>query len=154
MITFTVPGAPVPQGSMRHIGHGRMISDNPKLKAWRTTVNQVFVYQHRCSKIEGPVEVRAVFVMPRPKSHYGTGRNTSRIKDAYLDIPHVVKPDGDKLIRAVFDALSTTKTQAGAFIDDSHVVRHSAQKRYVRPGEDPHAQITLSPAIGIHETAA
>lgn len=147
MLTFTVPGEPVPQGSLRSVGRGRFISDNPKLKGWRTKVNQVFNFTHRGKTIEGAVELRAVFVMPRPKSHYGTGRNAGRIREACLDLPHTVKPDGDKLLRAIQDALSTTKEQVGVYPDDAYVVRTATDKRYTRPGEEPHAQITLLPAL-------
>lgn len=147
MLTFTVPGEPVPQGSLRSVGRGRFISDNPKLKGWRTKVNQVFNFTHRGKTIEGAVELRAVYVMPRPKSHYGTGRNAHRIREACLDLPHTARNDVDKLTRAICDALSTTKDQVGAYTDDAYVVRIHAEKRYVRPGEEPHAQITLLPAL-------
>ena len=146
MIEFTAPGVPAPQGSKRHVGGGVMIESSKALKPWRQRVNTAWNTTGR-NPIEGPVTVRATFVMPRPKSHYGTGRNTGQIKDTYLDLPHVTKPDCDKLLRAILDALSTTKTQHGAYQDDSHVVRAWAEKRYVRPGEEPHAIITLTPAI-------
>jgi hypothetical protein len=37
--SFLVPGEPVGQGSMKHIGNGRMIASNDKkLKVWRQAV--------------------------------------------------------------------------------------------------------------------
>ena len=45
------------------------------------------------------------FYLPRPNSHFRTGKNAKRIKDN-APLYHVVKPDATKLIRAAEDALT------------------------------------------------
>lgn len=145
MIELTVPGVAAPQGSKRHVGRGVLIESSKALKPWREKVNGHYLANGH-SMIPGAVIVQAIFVMPRPKGHYGTGRNADTVKARFVDMPHTSKPDGDKLIRAIFDALSTTKTQRGAIEDDSHVVYHTAKKRYVREWEEPHAHVIVRAA--------
>lgn len=148
MITLTAPGVPAPQGSKTIFPNGGMRESSKALPAWRRLVNDIYVTTAGSKYIEGAVKVDAVFVMPRPKQHYGTGRNAGQIKPRYVDVPMLTKPDADKMLRAILDSLSTTKTQRGAYVDDAHVTDARARKRYVRDGETPHAQITLAPAYG------
>lgn len=153
MITFTVPGISVPQGSMRSFGKGRMVYRDD-LKPWRNRVRAEYVRQAGSQTIEGAVSMRVVFVLPRPDGHYGTGRNAGTIKPSFRDVPHVVKPDLDRLVRAIGDALSlNTGDLAGLprpFPEDSRITAIDARKRYVRDGETPHAEIALSPAYDSH----
>lgn len=93
--------------------------------------------QQKIGTITGPVLVDAVFYLPRPKSHYGTGRNTSRLKDSAPLVP-TTKPDSDKILRSTLDAL----TSAQAYRDDSQVVDVQARKRYA-DGRPPGAEITV-----------
>lgn len=69
---------------------------------------------------EGPVRVDLCFFLVRPAS----AKKRSK--------PHVI-PDGDKLERAVWDALQ----RAGVFANDSQVTSWTGEKRYaddVPPG--------------------
>ena len=66
---------------------------------------------------------------PRPRAHYGTGRNANRLKDS-APLWHDKRPDVDKLARAVLDAI----TESGTLRDDCQVVALSARKRYGPPG--------------------
>ena len=73
--------------------------------------------------ITGPVELTAVFAIPRPKSHHTkTGSLTSS-----APLLHTYKPDLDKLCRLVGDAL----TIAGVIKDDSLITVIHAEKRWV-----------------------
>jgi crossover junction endodeoxyribonuclease RusA len=119
-LQFDVEGIPVPQGSFRHIGNGRIIAANPKLNAWRDTIATHIAHQLLAHKvIDTPVTVQLVFVMPRPK----TVRRTA----------HTVKPDIDKLARAVLDAISLERyTQL--IWDDSYVTDLHVAKRYSTDG--------------------
>lgn len=131
-LVVAVPGVPVPQGSKR-IGragkNGRpiLIDDNDeKLAAWRETVALLSrrAWAGR-APLAVPVWAQLTFYMPRPAGHYGTGRNAGLLKDSAPLWP-AVKPDVDKLTRAVFDALTT----AGVWKDDSLCVGVSAWKSY------------------------
>jgi Holliday junction resolvase RusA-like endonuclease len=65
---LTVEGIPVPQGSFRHVGNGRIISANPKLNAWRQTIADQVATQTTERLIQGPIRVDLVFTLQRPKS--------------------------------------------------------------------------------------
>ena len=122
-----VYGVPVPQGSARAFTHGSRVvvtSDNKNLKKWRTYC--AFVLRTEIAahgKYEGPVEVDLRFYFDRPKSHLN---GSGSLRKGYSP-SHTVKPDLDKLVRALLDA----GTDAGVWHDDAQVVRLTASKRYV-----------------------
>ncbi len=138
-MTIIVYGTPAPQGSKR-IGragaNGRpMILDaNNKTKPWRQDVKWAALAWRMKGDVEGmkptmmkatlegPVRVRMVFTLPKPKS--APKRKTWACK----------KPDIDKLLRSTLDGL----TEAGVFTDDARVVDFSRLAK-VYPGEDPEA---------------
>src|SRR5881392_2089938 len=96
-----IPGTPAPQGSKRHIGHGRMLESSAAVGPWRERV-ALAVHQQGWPLLAGPVAVDLTFVMPRPKS--APKRSTP---------PAIRRPDLDKLERAILDALTGI-----AFADD------------------------------------
>lgn len=129
MLTFHVPGKPVPQGSKRWLPNGAMIEANPNLRPWRQAVTLYAVSELRkhgiSEPLDEPVLLSCEFTFARPKAHYGTGKNSGRLKpNAPLFMPSV--PDVDKLVRAVQDAL----TDARVWRDDAQVVTLQANKRY------------------------
>lgn len=130
-LQFYVTGTPVPQGSKRafkHVHTGRVVmtDDNPNLEAWRAKVAHVARAEWAGrDPITVPVVASLVFYLPRPKSHYGTGRNAGILKDSAPLLP-AVKPDLDKLVRSVFDSLTT----AGVWKDDALCWGESAWKNY------------------------
>lgn len=119
--SFTVPGTPVPQGSLKYMGQrktkdGRsipiLVSDNPALKKWRETVGWAAREAQLDEATAGqPIEVECLFRRPRAASNRGT----------YPVMP----PDVDKLLRAVLDALKGI-----AYHDDSQVVSIRGSKEY------------------------
>ena len=117
-IDLTVEGNPVPQGSFRHVGNGRIISANPKLNAWRDTIAQQIATQTAHRLIEAPIRLQLVFTLPRPKSVPISRRATP-----------TTKPDLDKLTRAVMDAISLER-YCQVIKDDSLVTDLHAAKRY------------------------
>src|SRR5690606_21712931 len=123
-----VHGIPAPQGSKRYVGNGRMIESSKKVGPWREAVKAAVlaVTGGAPTTLGGePVEIAMTFYLPRPKSHYGTGRNASRVRDSAPTEP-TTKPDHDKLIRSTPDAL----TDGGVLRDDAQVVRIEAAKGY------------------------
>lgn len=82
---------------------------------------------------EHPIRLRLVFYIARPKSHYGTGRNATRLRDdapAYPTSRSVA--DIDKLERTALDGLTGI-----VYRDDSQVIDLSARKLYAdacKPG--------------------
>jgi hypothetical protein len=121
-------GIPVPQGSARAFNHGGKIvvtSDNVNLKKWRQFC--AFILRRDISAgetIDGPVSVELQFYFERPKSHLN---GSGSLRKGYSS-SHVVKPDLDKLVRAILDA----GTDGLVWHDDAQVVRLAASKDYVQ----------------------
>lgn len=130
-LTFFVPGIAAPQGSKNAYRRGQkivLVESSKKVKPWRDTVSQVARFVCK-QPIDGAVTVVVHFVMPRTKA--------MRNKPAP---PMVQKPDLDKMLRAVNDALTGI-----AYADDSQIVRLTGSKRRAAPGEQTGAHITITP---------
>lgn len=124
---FHVEGIPAPQGSKRHVGRGVLIESSKALKPWRERVAWT-AREHDVPLRVGAVSVKLAFVMPRPVS-------TPKSKTP----PAMRKPDLDKLVRGVFDALSGL-----CFEDDARVVDLRATKRLAALGEKPGLDVVIS----------
>ena len=127
-IEFVVQGLPISQGSMKSFGNGRMVHSNKNLKAWRTSVFQAGAigseqYGFFAQK-EMAVRMELLFMLPHPKT--------------VMRVRHTVRPDLDKLIRAIGDALS-----GACYVDDSQIVTIIAHKRYIVGNEIPGVLIIL-----------
>jgi len=125
-----VEGLPAPQGSKRHVGHGVMVEASKGLPAWRQEISAAT--RKACAAMEfephrtAPYSVHVVFTMPRPASHYRSGRHSGELKPTAPAEPAVM-PDLDKLLRALLDGMA----DGGALANDSRVTRISAWKTYV-----------------------
>lgn len=115
-VTFFVHGAPVPQGSKTAfvVGRRAVVTDQnrTKLKPWRETVA---IAADMGRTFPGPVQVTLTFHLPRPQ------------RPRWF-VP-AVKPDIDKLVRAVFDGL----TDGGLIEDDARIVELHTVKMYGTP---------------------
>ncbi|AXQ64445.1 RusA-like Holliday junction resolvase [Gordonia phage Neville] len=112
-----IAGEPAPQGSKQaYVRGGRavLVEASKKLMPWRKHVATVFGEFWDRGPIEGGVRADIEFVMPRPKSLPKTKPTPPAIK----------RPDVDKLVRAIFDAIT-----GRAFLDDSQVVDMRVLKR-------------------------
>jgi Holliday junction resolvase RusA-like endonuclease len=126
VVEFFVPGIPVQQGSKtafvnRHSGRAAVTDQNKaKLRPWRQTVTATAADSYSGDRVEGPVLFVAEFRFVRPASVSAKKR------------PHPsVKPDLDKLLRALMDGV----TDAGLWRDDALVVEAHVSKVYAeRPG--------------------
>lgn len=123
-IVFTVYGQPVAQGSKKVIrGHLIEMAD-ARLRSWRQDVAAQAHQQMETRPWTGGIDVALTFWLPRPKNHYGTGKNAERLKASSPSFP-AVHPDIDKLTRSVLDALTGI-----CFEDDRQVVGLVVTKRY------------------------
>jgi crossover junction endodeoxyribonuclease RusA len=139
MTSFDVPGIPIPQGSKSRGAGGHMYEANKNLKPWREAVIHAARRAHQGPQILGPVRVTATFTFPRRKAHYRTGKRAAELRDD-APVQHSSKPDLDKLLRAIGDAL----TQSGVIRDDSQVASIEAVKVYSNDGR-PEAAVTVEP---------
>jgi crossover junction endodeoxyribonuclease RusA len=134
-----VNGMPAPQGSKTKNRYGAVYESSKAVKPWREAVRAEIqrAMQDR-HPFEGPVEIRINFFLPRPKGHYGTGRNAGTVKARSPRWPTGV-PDVDKLARAVLDGI----TEGGAWKDDGQVVALIATKEYAGAGDKPGCSIQI-----------
>lgn len=137
-IRVLVPGRPAPQGSKRHVGNGIMIESSKAVKPWRQDVREQLLNTHTGAPLGGPLYVDLLFLLPRPKGHYRTGRNAHLLRDTAPRLP-AGKPDIDKLARAVLDAIGS----AGTWGDDAQVTHLSAAKRYADGSQVPGVWIEI-----------
>ncbi|MFE0766124.1 RusA family crossover junction endodeoxyribonuclease [Streptomyces smyrnaeus] len=131
VLTVSVFGLPAPQGSKKHIGHGRMLESSKHVKPWREAVVWAMrqeIARHRGWRpLTGALEASMVFSLARPKGHFGTGRNAGSLKPSAPARPAVM-PDLSKLVRSTEDAITT----AGGYQDDALLVGYRrVEKRYV-----------------------
>ena len=127
---ITVEGEPKSKGSVsafpikRKDGTtGVVVVHSRKSKDWEFLIR---VALEGCEFVAGPVAVEMIFYLLRPAS----------VKREFPS----VKPDIDKLVRAVLDALREL-----AIEDDARVVDLVARKRYVAPGQKPGVWLKVTP---------
>ena len=102
-----------------------MVESSARVKPWRESVAWHAARTGVAFGRGAPVVVSGVFERRRPQSHNGSGRNADRLRPAAPPHPSSV-PDLDKLLRALFDAL----TASGIVHDDAQIVRVYAQKAW------------------------
>lgn len=122
MTRIFVAGVPAPQGSKTRGAHGGMFESSRKVGEWRSRVAlaaQEAMLGAPPSPL--PVSLRASFLFTRPKSHLTT---KGQLRKGAPLIP--TRPDLDKLVRAVLDALTGI-----AYADDGQVSLLTASKDYL-----------------------
>jgi Holliday junction resolvase RusA-like endonuclease len=141
-MTLMVMGTPVPKGSARAFvipGRGDnkvravVVQNNKKaLSHWQTQIGNEARYAMSHAQVpppfDGPFMVGVTFMFNRPKSVSVKAR----------PVP-AVKPDLDKLIRAVLDGLTGILWR-----DDAQVVSIIAKKRYLIAAGAEYVEIRIS----------
>jgi len=151
VIEFFVPGLPKTAGSKRVFLNkktGRpMVTDTSgkKGKDWRIDIQRAAWQAYDGPPLIVPLSVTLAFRLPRPKAHYGTGKNAAVLKES-APRRHIVRPDIDKLSRAVLDALKGV-----VWRDDAQVWAKSAMKGYA-DGEPPGVRVQVRCAEAADDT--
>tara|TARA_R100000455_G_C6178143_1_gene56994 strand:- start:13 stop:423 length:411 start_codon:yes stop_codon:yes gene_type:complete len=120
----------VPQGSVKAYSSKQIVANNEQaLGSWRSDIAAV-AYREKPADwdITAAVSLRCEFVFPRPLTHYGTGKNATKLKPS-SPRHHVKTPDLDKLVRAVSDSVSDAVARV-LLNNDSQIVSIYAAKRY------------------------
>jgi Holliday junction resolvase RusA-like endonuclease len=144
-IEFTAYGEAKPAGSKtgfvvkdKKTGkHRAIVVDASKgNKPWQAIVSSAALESYHGALLRCALSVTFRFYFPRPKCHYGTGRNASKLKP---DAPAFLTkaPDVLKLSRGVEDALSGI-----VYVDDSQIVMESISKHY---GEPARVEVVVQP---------
>jgi Holliday junction resolvase RusA-like endonuclease len=139
--TVDIEGLPIPQGSLVSNGFGRGLrhSNDAKLKPWRYTVVEAINRARPTDWSSAvPCSVTATFRFPRPQGHFGTGRNSGELRGS-APFHHIVKPDADKLIRALGDGIEAS----GLLRGDQQIVSWNISKRYCVGEEVPGVLLTM-----------
>lgn len=123
-VVIEVHGTPAPQGSKIRNRYGAVYESNRNVAPWREAI-RTETQQAVDVPLTGPVAVRVLFYLKRPKGHYRTGKNAGLPRAGAPSFPAHM-PDLDKLCRAVLDGL----TDGGAWKDDGQVVGLHAEKLY------------------------
>lgn len=143
-INFFVPGIPKPGGSKtafynKKLGRAMVVDACKKNPQWKADI-KVFAKQAYSGPIlTGPIRLILEFAMPRPKGHYGSGKNADRLKDSAPPW-HIIKPDVLKLARTVEDALTGV-----IWGDDAQIVIEHLRKAY---SAEPGVRVIIEEAYG------
>jgi len=122
-----ISGDPRSKGSFRPIKtkDGRVFMAQSKAsKSWENTIRELC--QGWGAPHDGPVRLLVLFFLPRPKSHYRTGKYAGELREDAPRWPDKT-PDIDKLLRAVMDGLTRV-----LYDDDKRVVSVECEKRYTK----------------------
>lgn len=129
LFSVFIPG--IPKGQPR--GRAFVTGGKPRIwtpgtaEEWKSQIAYAVKAYLPVSLYTEAVSLNLVFYMPRPKGHYGTGRNSDKLKPS-APVYHRIKPDLDNLVKAVLDALK----QAGLYRDDSQITEGKFSKRYAK----------------------
>jgi|TARA_Y100000296_G_C5175114_1_gene259637 Holliday junction resolvase RusA-like endonuclease len=105
----------------------------PKKSAdWERSAAMLMSAEWHQGPEDGPVEVVVLSVAPRPK-------RLLRKKDPDGLVWKPNKPDGDNIIKCVFDAL----VMAGVIRDDAQVVKHELWDCYAERERGPRVEIVV-----------
>jgi Holliday junction resolvase RusA-like endonuclease len=143
-LAIRVHGVPRPQGSLKLFraknGH-EVAKYSDRTYEWRRIVTAAV--RDAVGELEplgSAVVLHALFELPRPAGHLGTGRNRGSVRASAPCWP-TTAPDLDKLLRLVDDAI----TDAGVvWLDDAQVVEIRARKTYA--AGTPGCSIRIYPA--------
>jgi Holliday junction resolvase RusA-like endonuclease len=133
-----VSGTPVPKGSARAFWnkHAKKIivqqTNRDRQRPWASAITDAVLNLGMEHQVDAPVFIAMTFVFSRPKKHF---RGKAMILRDDAPSVHVVKPDIDKLIRCVLDAMTGV-----VFRDDCQAQIIEATKVY---GDKPGCLITI-----------
>lgn len=128
MLSFRSIGKPMPLKRHRLTRGKRMYDPSHQdKKNWMKSVKQY----HPIKPLESVLELKIIFFFRRPKSHYGTGKNSEILRK---NAPKYMNrtPDIDNLVKFYLDAMN------GIFFkDDRQIISLISEKRYCDaiPGE-------------------
>lgn len=125
-ISFEVPGQPQTEGNMKAFNGHIVHADGPGLRAYRKAVG-IVAKSKGCRPGPGPISLDVQFVCKRPNDHFVAN---DPLRDLKPTAPAYVtkRPDIDKLLRAVLDALTGI-----AYDDDNQVVHVNMRQTYGTP---------------------
>ena len=143
-LAVVIPGKPIAKARPRFFRRGKFVGTY-KAQGQDTAEGRFLVYMtgqiSLSEPLRGPVSVSCGFYMPRPKAHYGTGKNARILKNS-APKRHAKKPDLDNLIKFVLDCLN----MSGVWTDDNQVYKIESHKVY---SSKPRTEIIIKHGGGL-----
>ena len=128
MISFTIPGKPKALKRHRVARNGRMY--DPSYQDKRDMWVKMAQY-NRSLPMAREVKLKILFVMPRPRHHFRSGKYSHLLNNKSKDIIyHSIKPDLDNLVKMVADVIQGRDRMIA---DDSQICMLQAEKVYGKP---------------------
>lgn len=133
-VAFTVHGVAQPAGSKKGFYNAKarrvvIVDDAKKSRPWKAQVADAAAEaMNGRALLDGPLLLELTFWLPRPKGHFGSGRNAQAVRASAPHAP-AVKPDLLKLARAVEDAVTGV-----CYRDDAQITTEILQKAYTTSG--------------------
>ena len=125
MIKFTLPGKPKALKRHRSTRSGRMY--DPSAKDKKQMWLQIAKFKPK-QPLAGDIMLKVIFYMPRPKTHFRTGKFKHLLKDDYKGVIfHSFTPDLDNLVKMLCD---TIQGKDRMIVDDSQICMLQAEKIY------------------------
>ena len=141
-----IQGKPIAQSRPRFARRGKFVHVyNDQVKLEHDFMWQAKAQIHKA--FSGPVFIAFHFYIKRPKSHFGTGVNSKKIKDKSPDF-HITKPDLTNLEKFAEDCL----TKLEIWPDDSYIVGKYSTKQYSENGIDEYTEIEIREETPIQDT--
>ena len=129
MIDILVEGDPKPQARPRvsvRAGRGFAYNaDSAAMKAWKEALDAALRPFSFPGDFDEPMHVELVFRLPRPKSHYRSGKFSHLLKESAPG-DHQSRCDLDNLSKVILDKI----TRSGYWVDNNQVVFMSVRKRW------------------------
>lgn len=135
LITFTVPGLPIPQPRQRHkIIAGHVSNYTPArhaVQAYRRAIQIAARLAYQGPPLTCPLSVTLLFLMPRPQ----------RLTWKTRPMPRVwcpCKPDFDNLAKSTIDCLTGI-----VWADDGQIASAKVEKMYAAGEEEPCVEVGI-----------
>lgn len=124
-IEINIPGNPVALKRHRTFTSkaGNNINVDPSKSDKQAMLWKAIISSKPKKPLEGQLKITCIFYMPRPKSHFGTGKNSGVVKPRSPKF-HTSKPDIDNLVKMI-DAFNGVY-----WIDDAQISTLVARKVY------------------------
>lgn len=123
-ITFTVLGQPKAQARHKHFKKGSFSGTYDPSKGVKKDFLTLAHENAPNTPFDCPLRVDIKFYFQRPKNHYGSGRNTQKLKTTAPHF-HTTRPDIDNCRKFIMDSLNKVFWR-----DDSIICAGSTQKLY------------------------
>ena len=137
ILKITIKGKPKPLKRHFHRKDGRNF--DPSYKDKKDIIFKTAQFKPK-QPLKGGLRVYMTFYMPRPKSHFRTGKFKNQLR-GNIALYHTTTPDIDNLIKLIFDSFNEIFWE-----DDKQICQLQSEKMYCDIGEKPRTEIIIEGA--------